>query len=260
MPSFIASGYKTRATGGKWSQPVVTLGRPVKAFRSATYLGSTRGAGRYIGRNKKKPDTRLTIVKGPWAFTDAYMCKLHYCDHVTLSPTTSLAYIQYKQNGIYDPQVAVGGHQPKFYDQLTAVYDSWVVYKMKWSVKAFNQGTSMAAMIGTRTHNTNTVYTTIDDLRESPLAQFKLISARDGGPSVKTLTGSVKTGKVFGIPSTAVTAEASYHGQASADPSNTSYWTLYTQAVDESTSINVTFSIALTYYVKFFDRKIVGGS
>ncbi len=56
--------------------------------------------------------------------------------HETYSPTiTNIMNTQvYRANSIFDPAVAVGGHQPRGFDQFMALYTEWVVLSSTISV------------------------------------------------------------------------------------------------------------------------------
>lgn len=46
-------------------------------------------------------------------------------------------YDLYRGNGLYDPEVAVGGHQPRMFDQMCLFYQSYLVLGSKISITFF---------------------------------------------------------------------------------------------------------------------------
>lgn len=55
---------------------------------------------------------------------------LRYADIQRLSATVGAAntvFVRFNANGMYDPDVALGGHQPRGFDQLAALYDEYFV-------------------------------------------------------------------------------------------------------------------------------------
>ena len=50
----------------------------------------------------------------------------------------------FRCNNLYDPDVALGGQQPLYYDQITAIYDHWTVTKSKMRVHVINEANANA--------------------------------------------------------------------------------------------------------------------
>jgi len=78
----------------------------------------------------------------PTGMPTTYLAKLRYVTQVNLMIDASGApqsdtiyYTQIKANGIFDPTVALGGHQPMFVDQICAMgYTYWCVRSSKCTV------------------------------------------------------------------------------------------------------------------------------
>lgn len=56
--------------------------------------------------------------------------RLKYADYQFVAPLTSVAHWKVSANNLWDPYVPTGGHQPRGYDQLFAIYQRAAV---KWS-------------------------------------------------------------------------------------------------------------------------------
>lgn len=70
-------------------------------------------------------------------FPNKLRTKLRYVESIAANPTaTTVAGGSYKLNGLLDPTVAVGGHQPLGFDNYMAVYGRFEVIKanIKWSL------------------------------------------------------------------------------------------------------------------------------
>lgn len=79
--------------------------------RTRTLTGRT-AAGRITG-----------LSRSDFGFPDRLRTKLHYCDVVGLSASAGNPGIwQFRMNGVFDPDLTGVGHQPQWYDQLSAVY------------------------------------------------------------------------------------------------------------------------------------------
>jgi len=51
-----------------------------------------------------------------------------------LSDGSGNAILGIRANDLYDPEVALGGQQPLYYDQMTAIYNHWTVLKSKMKI------------------------------------------------------------------------------------------------------------------------------
>ncbi len=85
-----------------------------------------------------------TTIQKALGFSRSQIVKLRYCQQVTLTPAaTSVAYIVYAANGPFSPNIGASGstgftssHQPKGWDQWTALYNEYVVLKSDIHVTA----------------------------------------------------------------------------------------------------------------------------
>jgi len=83
--------------------------------------GSTMIAGRITG-----------LSSHDYGFPDRMKTKLQYQDVVQLSASAgSPAIWQFRMNSLYDPDLTGTGHQPQWFDQLSAVYNNYKVLGSK---------------------------------------------------------------------------------------------------------------------------------
>lgn len=95
-------------------------------------------------RRKRKNNPRRAL-----AFADqpkSKIVKLKYVEEITLDAATGfIAYGDYCANGLYDPRLAIGGHQPYGFDQVMVNYDHYQVIGAK--ITAAYQGISASNLI-----------------------------------------------------------------------------------------------------------------
>ena len=98
------------------------------AFRRRRYGRRTRGTGR-AGRAG-------LILSG---FPSKQLAKLRYTTHIELGNTTQVATHGFRLNSAYNVDIPQVGHQPRFYDQWTALYNRYTVIgskiTMSWQPK-----------------------------------------------------------------------------------------------------------------------------
>lgn len=86
----------------------------------------------------KRPNPRLN--RDNVVFGNGFpkkICVTHkYSDMVIMNSTSgSFATFLWSANGMYDPNVTAGGHQPMLFDQIGLAYDHWVVIASKATFK-----------------------------------------------------------------------------------------------------------------------------
>lgn len=127
------------------------------------YIGNKPGYTRSARRYKKRFATqrgsykftrtrgKKTISTGqysinilPTIMPERYACKLRYCETVTLNPAQyGLAVTSvFRANDLYDPNSAIGGHQPMGFDQLQIFYNHFIVTGSKIRMTPVNEGTA----------------------------------------------------------------------------------------------------------------------
>ncbi len=73
---------------------------------------------------------------------------------LTKSSQGNSAFLTYRLNGIYDPFPAIGGHQPRGYDQLAAIYNKYVVHYADCVMTPYNSATSVPTKLFVMAHAT----------------------------------------------------------------------------------------------------------
>lgn len=95
------------------------------------------GSSRTSSRSRKVTKYRPRAIPTPVDF-GRHSLPLR-CKNVMRYATTTevtidaggTALVAIRANGLFDPEVAIGGHQPMYYDQLTALYNHWTVVKSR---------------------------------------------------------------------------------------------------------------------------------
>jgi len=79
---------------------------------------------------------RITgLSRSDYGFPDRLRTKLHYCDVINLASSAGTPGLwQFRMNSLFDPDYSGLGHQPQWYDQLSAVYSFYRVLGSKITV------------------------------------------------------------------------------------------------------------------------------
>lgn len=106
-------------------------------------IKSKRGA---LRKRARAPVRAISVVsRYPAYFADQppiKFAKLQYTDFTAAAEIkeASINTIQWRANDVYDPQYAVGGHQPYGFDQLISMYEHFTVERSRLDVEIMNTG------------------------------------------------------------------------------------------------------------------------
>ena len=221
-----------------------------RSSRSSRTLSKRPFQSAFQGTNPQN-----TCVFRGIGFPDTLITNLVYSESIILTPSvgTPCPYVVYKSNSCYDPNDAVGGGQPTYWDQLGEIYTRYNVQGCKVTA-TFSLPTQTAANIGPylcgiEMGDTNTLVSFNPNvLLASNNVTWRMIGAQDGSQSV---TATYSPTKNFAKEIDGWTGGQSLTG----DPSFLWYNKIFAtpQGIAVTTPINVV--IVMEFNVKVFDLK-----
>jgi hypothetical protein len=107
---------------------------PKRKRRSSTVGLPRKAAGKGRNASVRVPRTKLALPQ-------SMRTKLRYVEQVEFKPTGQNA-IQssYRANGLFDPSIALGGHQPRGFDEFMAICSTFTVVGSTCSVNFMYEG------------------------------------------------------------------------------------------------------------------------
>lgn len=113
------------------------------------------GKGRVAKRLRKKITKRRktarkqnnSVIPRPLkCFPNSMKLTMRYCDNITIPNHNAGAgpYV-FRMNSIYDPDHTSVGHQPRFHDQVSAIYSKYCVIGAKAYIELLSSGSSAVA-------------------------------------------------------------------------------------------------------------------
>lgn len=221
---------------------------PRKTFRKKT----TKRKRRYRSRVPRQ------LIPNKTARTFRYQTS------VTLDPNA--AFIDerlFRMNGMYDPEVAVGGHQPLGFDQYIGVlYDHFVVIGSKISATfASNSSTTTGAYIVgvTPTDSTAALPTNVSTIIEQGRSKHKQVQPYVGGNSLATIRMKMNPNKFMGRSHPL--SDPELKGGVANDPTEQATWHVWassTNGVIDPSTIQV--NILIEYLAMMIEPKILAQS
>lgn len=164
--------------------------------------------------------------------------------------TTALQTFQFTCNGMYDPNITGGGHQPLYYDQLSAIYNHYCVIGsyIKITFSTPQDDMFLALYIDDDTTINNT---TIDSIGEQTQAIRTTMLSSAAKPTVLKMKWSAK--KFFGG---SILANDKLQGTVTSNPTEQSYYTICAQSkVLPVSGYNYTFTAEIHYTAIWYELK-----
>lgn len=184
-------------------------------------------------------------------FPAKFLVRMKYSETFQIpSGSTTLAEYRYNLNSVYDPNNSGIGHQPYGYDTYSTVYNKYRVYKVTWSITAFNAVQS--AVIATEPCNNLVTTTNMSQVKERPRVQWKV--APSPGDTIR-LRGRCNLPNLAGVTSVQYKTGDTFWAPVGNSPSETLILRIFAADVNETSNIGTTtFGINLTYHCEFFDQ------
>lgn len=163
--------------------------------------------------------------------------------------------IMYRANSLYDPYVGLGGHQPRGFDQLIALYSRFIVYKSKIRVQFISQ--AAAGTLGTNSYvalatiSGGGTFPEMNDYVESKYCKWRTIgtlNSTDINGECLTSTCNVKK---FTQTKDLVDNEE-LQGSTIDNPLNAITWQILGQGVDPANVANVISCLIFIDYYGYF--------
>jgi len=159
-------------------------------------------------------------------------------------------------NGMYDVDLTGAGHQPLYFDQLSAIYNHYTVVASKITVKCSTPNTANAAgtVFGIYINDDTTKPSAnVSDLLEQSSAVYRNI-ASGAGELVLTKKWNAKEnfGPAIGDPN--------LQGSSSANPVEAQNFTCVFKSADTTSTISMYVIVTVEYDAIWQELKDIGGS
>lgn len=129
-------------------------GRGVKRSRSGVAKGGNR---------------RMTVPRNRLNFPQSLRTRMRYVTRVEFTPTSTSAIVRtIRANDLFDPEFAVGGHQPRGFDEMMEVYGKYTVMGSKVSATFMYEGYTGPSETGSAGHLIQTLSSSAGSPPETP--------------------------------------------------------------------------------------------
>lgn len=201
-------------------------------------------------RRFRKRRTRRPKVTGPGT---SLRRKLRYAEEPKSLTVTNVApaVIRYTCNGLFDPLVAIGGHQPRFFDQYMTMYDHYVALSSKLRVWLQTDATQ-GVIFGITILDSAVTGISLIDYLENPHTVYSVTDGSAPGPKHLSMSASMR--KFLGRK---VMGDNQLKGSAAANPAEQAYFHCWVSPIDPSEASSESFlQITVDYDTVFIEPKL----
>lgn len=210
---------------------------------------SKRGYNKKYRRKARIPRS-IAVSPAP----NTMLAKLRFNESGTLSLAVSDHYdYMYSANGLWDPRVAVGGAQPRGFDEWMALYDHYTVLSSKASCFFVNRNTtSQPVEVTLICSDDNVALTSAVDIHEHSRGVTKIMGHPEGNAGTCKVINKASIKNVLGRAK--MTDNQDLRGSATANPTEGVFWHVCASTNTAST-FDVDFNIEIEYIALFTERK-----
>lgn len=211
-----------------------------------------------IGAVRRRNPTKLT-VRGANPFPDRMRVRLQYTEYIDLSTTSPTPIIDYlfRGNSVYDPNYSGTGYQPLGFDKYAELYNKYLVRGATCKIVVIPDS-SQAVNLAIFATDSATSITTQQDLfnRGNVVSKMVLPIGSVSSPSILKMYRSTR--KMGGLQKL-TNDEDSWIAQVSGNPGNSWFFHILSGPANQTSlpSTAVHIRVELTYYVEFFQRKVI---
>lgn len=233
----------------------MTKHRPNHSKNSKRRFGQSKKTVKFPERTGNKVGSFVNIKD--FGFPQRYACKLKYTASVILAGTGTTSQQVYRLNSLYDPDVAVGGTQPMCYDQLSAVYNKYLVTSAKYEVQFTNLNSTAVSVVSVPT-DLSLSGSSFDSITEQKYAKNSVLSINSGGRSTVTHRGSISMARLMGQPE--LDSDPDMYSDVTTSPQDSAYLTLEAADFTGATSISVAARTKIVFYCVFKEYNVPNDS
>jgi len=235
------------------SRKFIKQSRKVKSSSTSVVRAQRRSQFKPYASSTQGTNPQNAVVFRGIGFPDRLTTNLVYTESIVLTPSagSTCPFVVYKATSGYDPNNAIGGGQPTYFDQIATIYDRYVVNGCKMTAM-FSLPSTEAANIGpyicgiNQSDLTTLPSTNAGLLMSAPNTNFKVVTGQDG---TQTVIATYSRHKVYPLNNDNLQA------RVNSDPAQNWYFKPFAspQGLTVTTAINVV--IVMEFNATFSDLK-----
>lgn len=209
---------------------------------------------------------RTIVPYNSYGVLGASVKKFHkYRDVFALNPGAvgTIASKAWTANGLFDPEVAVGGHQPMGFDEMAALYNHYTVVGCTMQLTMVNQaGANLTLAVNV--FPSSSAPANMQDMVELPGTSWTVVqtdNASGAGKSMGKLRKKCNLSKYFSKTRSQLINSSLYRGSATANPTEQAYFIISANSFNQSEDPgSFSIQVVLTYETIWTEPVRITGS
>ena len=228
----------------------------MKRTTTTTTTAPAKRARRTGPKSYKIRTARRNMLGNPQqsiGFPNSMVMKHRYVSSflgLTLTSGGSNSY-KFSANGMYDPDISGGGHQPKYFDNMTSIYNHYHVLGSKITLKFVNQTGAMQVPVTVYLSDSTSPLGTWDSAAEEQTASNTIVPAAQTDSSPRTLTCKFSAKKYFNGD---IVDNDQLKGTVAGNPAEQMYYIIIARPMDLSTTCLLAFTAEIEFYAVWSER------
>lgn len=219
----------------------------------------TRSKKRIVKR-KRNGKRKASVPRVLGGFPEKKLVRLKYAQEIAITGVAGgIAQHQFRANSAFDPDFAIGGHQPMNFDRWATLYDHYTVMSSTCKITP-TTGTNtnqtpgyMGIMVSTDSAGTATLAQVVS-LFENKLSSHRYMQVgNSAGVSRGHLSSGVKSNfnakRLFGIKDPE--DGGAYGALVTANPTRDAYYNVYLASINANTPSGISCLVEIEYTVLF---------
>lgn len=230
---------------------------PGKSLRKEVAKKKARKRRRVVSSKTTTESTlKNVLVRYNSPFSNTIRARHNYYNYnLSVNPgLISAASFLFSANGLYDPNITGTGHQPMGFDQLSAIYDHYLVRGAKITV-TFVTGGTQNCLCGIRMSDTTGFSNDPETIIENGSCVWTVIPGTSHGENMKTLSYSVNPSKFLGSKDT-----SELKGSGSANPTEQCFFQCFCFSNSASDPAALTLNVFIEYVADWMEPKALATS
>jgi len=209
-----------------------------------------RVRSRGILQLEAQPATLLSM--GPAGLPRKLKVVHRYCEtEVFTNLAGAISTRRFSCNGMYDPDVVGGGHQPAYFDQLGALYDQYIVLRSSMKISLITTNSTNLSVAFYIDDDTSSA-TPFDNAAEQSGSKPRLIPSNNTRPTIFRQDWDAR--KFFGGD---IFDNTDLHGTTSGNPTEQSYFTLLVSEITGAAAFNYCIQYEIVYEAVWDELKTI---
>lgn len=166
----------------------------------------------------------------------------------------------FRLNSCYDPDAAIGGHQPLGFDEMSKFYHNYTVIGCKATISFSNTDGTDAQYVGAFIHQSASPTIIPSTAMEQGLGSYTTLSARIAGHDTATGTITVKWSAKKWFGTKAILGDPGYTALTTADPTTPAYLVIWAAGRGAVDTDPVQLDVRLEYITVFTNPQYLNES